>query len=261
MIEVQAGRTFDAVLEGAPTGLVGTIGVRLIDPTSQETLVERTTSGITEYPAGSGVYGVSLTAPDMGDHTSPWSVSILWDTVAGGAPLTPDDTFTEDVEIFAGPPASFAPSATFATVDDVARRLNREFTDSEAVQVELLLALATSAIAAAADKTDDWAAALDPVPALLRLLCIEIVVRVLQNPAGAASTTETLGAYSYTERHDSPGANAGLELTEPEERRARRAVYGTNTAGVRVDTIANQLYQDVGGRVEIASDVIADDAT
>lgn len=104
MIQAQAGQPFDAILEGAPTGLEGTLGVRVVDPTTETTVVARTTAGIVEFPAGSGVYGVTLTAPALGANAAPWPVSVLWDTVAGGAPLTPGAVFTEDLLVYSGPP-------------------------------------------------------------------------------------------------------------------------------------------------------------
>lgn len=132
--------------------------------------------------------------------------------------------------------------ATFATADDITGRLGRSLTDAETTQVATLLELATLLIAEAAGKDQDWADALTEIPGPLRLICIEAVFRVLQNPAGAASITETLGAYSYTERHDSQAATAvGLALTEPEERRVARAVWGTNSASALAQTAADDL--------------------
>lgn len=103
MIQTQEAHQFDATLEGAPTGLTGTLGVRLVDPSSNTTLLARQTTGISEYPEGSGVYGVTLTAPAIGNNPSPWTISVLWDTVPGGSPLAPDDVFTEDLIIYGGP--------------------------------------------------------------------------------------------------------------------------------------------------------------
>lgn len=99
MLEAQAATEFDATLEGAPSGLAGQIGVRIIDGPSEETVIARTVVGITEYPAGSGLYSVTLIAPDdAGDYV------VLWDTVAGGAPLDPSSVFTEALTVYAGPP-------------------------------------------------------------------------------------------------------------------------------------------------------------
>lgn len=47
---------------GGPTGLAGTARVRVVSDGA--TVTAATTSGIVEYPAGSGVYQVTITAPD-----------------------------------------------------------------------------------------------------------------------------------------------------------------------------------------------------
>lgn len=65
------GATFTSSVVAA-TGLTGTIGVRIIGDGA--TVTPRTTSDITEYPTGSGVYTAELTAPDdVGEY------QILWD--------------------------------------------------------------------------------------------------------------------------------------------------------------------------------------
>lgn len=65
------GATFTSTIV-AETGLTGTIGVRIIGDGA--TVTARTTSGIAEYPVGSGVYTAELEAPeDVGEY------QILWD--------------------------------------------------------------------------------------------------------------------------------------------------------------------------------------
>jgi hypothetical protein len=77
MIAVTPSAEFEAVAQ-FETGLVGTIGVRLRDNEGNDALA-RTTAGITEDLAGSGIYVVTLTAPaDEGQYT------IVWDD--GGTP-------------------------------------------------------------------------------------------------------------------------------------------------------------------------------
>lgn len=146
MIQVRTGTTFDAVLEGAPSGLVGTLGVRVVDPTTGTTPVARTTSGITEFPAGSGVYGVTLTAPALGANSSPWAVSVLWDT---GEPLAPGGVFTEDLLVYEGPPPVSNPGVDtpYFTVEEFRDRysdvLEADYPDA---QVEAVRALAEQTI-------------------------------------------------------------------------------------------------------------------
>lgn len=79
--------SFEAVAAGFATGLTGTIGVRLID-NAGATTTARSTASITEYPAGSGIYAKTMTAPaTAGQYT------IVWDNGA----TTPGNVATEDL--------------------------------------------------------------------------------------------------------------------------------------------------------------------
>lgn len=133
--------------------------------------------------------------------------------------------------------------ATFATAADIAARLGRPLTSAEEdTQVPLLLDIATGLIAESVGRDQAWAddqIADADAPATYRLICIEVVLRGLQNPAGVESQTETLGAYSHTQRYGSGDAAAfGLDLTDAEERRLSRAAYGTNAASARLGSLA-----------------------
>jgi len=74
-IHAQPGATFEVGASGLASGLVGTIGVRIIDTPTGTTLLARTTSGINEQPPGSGYYTVTLTAP-----TAQGTYSVVFDT-------------------------------------------------------------------------------------------------------------------------------------------------------------------------------------
>lgn len=70
MIYTSPGEPFSSVVSSA-TGLTGTIGVTVI--ADGATVTPRTTSGIVEYPAGSGIYQLTGTAPDdAGTYTIVW---------------------------------------------------------------------------------------------------------------------------------------------------------------------------------------------
>ena len=60
MIESLPSATFHAYLQGAPSGLTGTLGVKVTDP-SGSVVTARTTSGIAEI--ATGIYHKLLTAP------------------------------------------------------------------------------------------------------------------------------------------------------------------------------------------------------
>ena len=93
-ISVAAGQSFEATLTGAPTGLVGTMGVRVMDGVGG-TAVARATAGIVESPAGSGIYTATITAP-----AAVGSYVITWDTGV----VSPETTATEDLTVtLAGP--------------------------------------------------------------------------------------------------------------------------------------------------------------
>lgn len=73
MQRVAPGVDFEAYTSGFDTGLAGTIGVRLRDGQGADAIA-RTTIGIAEDIAGSGIYRVTLNAPD--DQGQYW---LIWD--------------------------------------------------------------------------------------------------------------------------------------------------------------------------------------
>jgi hypothetical protein len=133
----------------------------------------------------------------------------------------------------------------FASVEDVqARRGLGAFTDAETATVEQLLLAATSIIAATADKTDEWAINLDPIPEILRFLCVELVIRVLRNPGGLRSQTEQIGQHSRSESYvvdARGGAATGLLPTTVEELLIRRVVWSRNSGSARMRSAADDL--------------------
>ena len=70
------GTPFEALAENAPTGLVGTITVKVYDPSNAATIIAATTSGITE-PA-SGTYRALLTVPTAGTYMVRWAAPAAW---------------------------------------------------------------------------------------------------------------------------------------------------------------------------------------
>ena len=70
--------TVEAAVVTPTTGLVGTIGIRIIDTPSGSTFLARTTASIVENPAASGIYIWSGTGP-----TSAGTYSVIWDTGSG----------------------------------------------------------------------------------------------------------------------------------------------------------------------------------
>lgn len=71
--------TIQAILTGAPTGLVGTAGisVQVINASTNAVAVVDTTSGIVESPANSGIYIATITAPSaIGEYVIVWTVTV-----------------------------------------------------------------------------------------------------------------------------------------------------------------------------------------
>lgn len=129
----------------------------------------------------------------------------------------------------------------FADVVDVATRLGRSLSTIEASRAEQMLDEAASYIAAAADQDDEWAAALDPVPGAFRWLSVAMVVRSWDNPGGARSVSEQLGAWQHSQSFRDEASGGGMSLTPVEESLVRRIVWGTTTGSARTDSVACDL--------------------
>lgn len=136
-----------------------------------------------------------------------------------------------------------------ATVEDIATRLGRELSTTEAATAEMLIEAATGEIAHAADKDDAWADDLTPVPRILKFICIEAVRRVMVNPASLRSKSETLGAFQHSESYQAPAEGSGSEihLTKREELMVRREVWGRTSGSGRAESTATEIHDIVYG--------------
>jgi hypothetical protein len=79
-IYVNPSTEYEASAAGFPSGLVGTIGVRVVDGRGV-TVTARTTAGIIEHPEGSGIYTKVLVSPSV-----PGQYQIIWDS--GGSDVS-----------------------------------------------------------------------------------------------------------------------------------------------------------------------------
>lgn len=105
MIYAQPSTSFEARVEGFATGLTGTIGVRVLDDAGATTTA-RATAGITENPAGSGSYIVTLTAPaDAGGYT------VFWDD----GTVSPSTTASEQLTVTAASQVALATDNLYVT--------------------------------------------------------------------------------------------------------------------------------------------------
>lgn len=121
-------------------------------------------------------------------------------------------------------------------------------TSAQQAQATAVIAMVEDLIAEAAYEDSDWADALTPVPATLKNICVEKAILSLANPKGLESETETLGAYSHTERFNTKEsiAAAGISLNAADRAKVRRAVYGTNATTVLTPTAVEEYLEDLG---------------
>lgn len=228
-MRVAAGTTFSSFLFGATESLVNHYGFQLVNFADDTVVIARTTTGVEEI--GDGVYQYTGSAPDdLGVYF------FRWDDGVDAEPYFDDRS--ELLEVVTGS-VTVDGQPTFATRADIELRLGRDLTTRESDQVDLLLVLGTGAIAEACDKDTDWAAGLTVIPNVLRIICMELVVRVLLNPAGLKSGSESLGAYSKSGTYASSGV---FGLTDLEERLARRAVHGSNSGSSRPLSSVDEVY-------------------
>lgn len=124
-IYAEPGATFEATVDNAPTGLTGTIGVRVLDTPGATIITARTTAGISENPSGSGIYSVALAAPNtLGTY------SVVWDT-GGGAPVyTSEDLFVTDTLTVTTAPGG-SPGGDAQSLGDMRQEvLDHEFSET-----------------------------------------------------------------------------------------------------------------------------------
>lgn len=119
-IYAQPGATFETSAAGFATGLTGTVGVRINDGAGATTTA-RVTAGIAEYPAGSGIYVKTLTAPTTAGH-----YQVVWDSGASSPVWA-----VEDLVVTSTAPESSTPSGIdLVTLADVRRELELPASDT-----------------------------------------------------------------------------------------------------------------------------------
>lgn len=120
MIYSPPNTSFEAIVEGFASGLVGTVGVRVRDNQGADTIA-RTTAGIAEDIAGSGIYRVTLTAPNTaGQYT------VVWDT-GGSNPRYATEELTISTSVF---PSGVPTGSDLCALSDVRTALELPGTDT-----------------------------------------------------------------------------------------------------------------------------------
>lgn len=120
MITVQPSTSFETTAQ-FDTGLTGTLGVRVTD-NAGATTIARTTTGIAEYPAGSGIYAKTLTSPAAtGQFSLVWDDGTNWATddlvVTGTAAATVVTTGSDYTDLATVKASLSLTGYTFADAD------------------------------------------------------------------------------------------------------------------------------------------------
>lgn len=195
------GAAFTATSEDAGTGLIGTIGVRISNPATDTDTVARTTSGIAEYPAGSGIYIASLTAP-----AAAGMYLVIWDDGSGSYA-------TDDLWVSTSSPAALSSAPLYLTLAQLKATLN--MTGTEYADADLTLAI--GAASRAVDSTTGRRFWLDLgttnvryyTPRSYRVLQIDDLVTLTsvaidRSGTGTFSETWTLGTDFVLEPFNAP---------------------------------------------------------
>lgn len=118
--------TRDIQVDWGVSGLAGTIAYRVVDPDG-ENLIERTTSGITEFPTGSGIYHAKIATWDP-----TWIGRVIWDAGGSGVGSFAGENFDEaaataddvNVDVVVAPMTTQVLSPYFTTVGPTKRHLS-----------------------------------------------------------------------------------------------------------------------------------------
>jgi hypothetical protein len=102
----------------------------------------------------------------------------------------------------------------------------------------LLLDLVTGLIAAEIGFGDGWAAALDPVPVVVKGVCLAAAARAWSNPESLRSLQEQLGSFQEARTY----TIAGLALTDAERDVVQNALGESGTAAARSESWMTDLY-------------------
>jgi len=132
---VNPSTEFEAVAQ-FETGLTGTLGVRITDNAGNTTL-PRATAGISEYPAGSGIYAITLTSPGTAGQ-----YSIVWDDGAAEPAYAIEDLVVTAVTLS----VTIGAGNLYVTRDDLKALLKYENETYADEAIDLAVAAASRAI-------------------------------------------------------------------------------------------------------------------
>lgn len=235
----QAGDTYPATItvrdENAAPADPATLTLKVRDPAGTVTAFLYPATPIVRDSVGEYHADVTVTGPGM------WVVQ--WSTTS------PAQVEGVQIAVAAAP----ATVVTFATLDELALRLGKastaDLTAAQAAQGRMLLELVTGLIVDACDRDDTWAATYTPIRREVRAVCLEATARILQNPSGARSESETIGQYQHSSSYTDSAH--GLSLTDNEILMCRRAIIGTTSGSAALESVLNTGYVPIDPDVDI----------
>ena len=214
---VDASSSNISTIAGVPPWILGQLTWRLIDDHDGTIVQAESPDGIVEIDDGHDAllrrYDRPFTAP-----AAAGTYLAIWRHIA--------EEYAQTIVV-----AGSVDDIAFATVDDVVARLGRPLQPTEDNEAPFLLNMAAAVIADAAGYDDGWAARLNPVPQLLRLLSVILVCRGLQNPSEFTMIDEQIGSY-----HLKTQRAMSFELSDAEVLMVRRAVHGRTTDSVDIES-------------------------
>lgn len=152
----------------------------------------------------------------------------------------------------------------FASLNELAIRLGRssssDLTAAQQAQGTQLLDTASDLITIAVDRDSGWVADLvttTPAYRLLRAVCLEMAHRVMTNPAGARSESETLGQHQHSISF-TDGSHL-LQLTDREEKLVRRAAVGATSGSAALESLATVVAASRPLPIGVLADAGSDD--
>lgn len=110
MISARSGQPYEAILEGADTGLVGTLALTVDDETGTA-VTARSTADIVELTGGldpgHGIYIANRVAPTLADGIDEASYTVVWDE---GDPEDEEHTYGDTLVVWASPEFAARPA-------------------------------------------------------------------------------------------------------------------------------------------------------
>lgn len=128
---------------------------------------------------------------------------------------------------------------TWPTIEDFADFFGHDLAKLKTNQITLLLQIARNVIAVDLDEDEDWADELDPVPAALSGIAMQIAQRIYTNPQSLKTVSTTAGNWSQTRAYNA----IGISLTDEERATIRRALDLSSVGSVRVGSIIGAIYE------------------